>query len=71
MTEENFHRSSITFWLCVSVWSRKLAYCSNGWHRGTEGASQYVNGRNAALKENFRRERWIEVDMAWQSISMK
>lgn len=26
MTEENFIRSSITFWLCVSVWSRKLAY---------------------------------------------
>lgn len=38
---------------------------SKGWHRGTEGASQYVNGRNGGIKENFRRERWIEVDMAW------
>ena len=38
---------------------------SNGWHRGTEGASQYVNGRNGGIKENFRRERWIEVGMAW------
>lgn len=44
---------------------------SNGWHRGTESASQYVNGRNGGIKENFRRERWIEVDMAGMSISMK
>lgn len=44
---------------------------SKGWHRGTEGASQYVNGRNGGIKENFRRERWIEVDMAGMSISMK
>ncbi len=71
MTEENFHQVSITFWLCVSVWSRKLAYWQHGWHRGTEGASQYVNGRNGGIKENFRRERWIEVDMAWHEHSMK
>ncbi len=71
MTEGTFIRSSITFWLCVSVWSRKLPTGCNGWHRGTEGASQYVKAEMAALKENFRRERWIEVDRPGMSISMK
>ncbi len=65
MTEENFHQVIDHFWLCVSVWSRKLAYWQQRLDRGTEGASQYVNGRNGGIKRNFRRERWIEVDMAW------
>ena len=26
---------------------------SNGWHRGTEGASQYVNGRNGGIKREL------------------
>ena len=25
----------------------------NGWHRGTEGASQYVNGRNGGIKREL------------------
>ena len=26
---------------------------SKGWHRGTEGASQYVNGRNGGIKREL------------------
>ncbi len=65
MTEENFHQVIDHFLVCVSVWSRKLAYWLQRLAPRKEGASQYVNGRNGGIKRELSRERWIEVDMAW------
>ncbi len=44
---------------------------SKGWHREQKAHLNTLMAEMAALKENFRRERWIEVDMARMSISMK
>ena len=51
MTEENFHQV-IDHFLVMRI-------CLEPQHLNTLMAEM------AALKENFRRERWIEVDMAW------
>ena len=53
MTEENFHQVIDHFLVMRICLEPSLPTGSKGWHRGTEGASQYVNGRNGGIKREL------------------
>ena len=54
MTEENFHQVIDHFLVMrICLEPQSLPTGCNGWHRGTEGASQYVNGRNGGIKREL------------------
>lgn len=66
MTEENFHQV-IDHFLVMRICLEPQA-CLLAATVGTAEQKAHLNtlmAEMAALKENFRRERWIEVDMAW------
>ena len=66
MTEENFHQV-IDHFLVMRICLEPQA-CLLAATVGTAEQKAHLNTLMAemvALKENFRRERWIEVDMAW------
>lgn len=66
MTEENFHQV-IDHFLVMRICLEPQA-CLLAAKVGTAEQKAHLNtlmAEMAALKENFRRERWIEVDMAW------
>ena len=66
MTEDNFSQVIKHFLVMrISLEPQACLLAATIGTGRTESASQHADGRNGGAERNFRRERWIEVDIAW------